>query len=596
MKADEGGLAGGPGRPLPSDFTLAGWTADTLVREPIQPSMRGRVVVAHLVVGVAASAATAALAVLRWPGSVPWPSLLTLAVLAFVAQAFPVRVSHARVSLGVGFLLAACLLVGPAAGAATVALVSVAGSMVRGGVARHQHAEPLALALARLLSAAGVAGMVYWVATACAFWLFGVEAPVDAVRLETVGASLVLTVGVYLLHNLASLLLSVATGGDVGRVLQTVVPAPALAEFLALPAALLLAVTEVRLGFAAFALLAWLYLLAAFLGWRSWLDRETLEDRLHDLELLHRGGEALGGTLDLGELVRRLWRVTRDVTTFDSMLVLLDDPSERLSQVFAFDAQGQRAEITPEIVAETEGRPEGLVWEPDGHPAWTRDLDLGETARARLRIDFTAGSEPDPAEVSLLDTLSRQAATALSNARLYRLANTDPLTGVAIRRYFERALRALAGRGEEFAIIMLDIDWFKQINDALGHRAGDSVLADLAGILVGSLRSLDIAVRYGGEEFLVLLPGASGPEAAAAAERVRRVLDNRRLQIGDRSVRYTASFGVAASTDLERGIDPMEVVWKADSALLEAKRAGKNQVVTYTSIARSRLDRPQTAR
>jgi len=561
-----------------------------------------RLVLAYLALGTPALLLVGWRVAASWPPAVDWGALLALSALALLAQHLPVRVAHANVSLGVGFLLAACLLSGPAVGAAAVSGVALAWAVSRevmSGLGKERR-RPGRLRLARALYSIGIGGLVYWVAGSAAFALFDLAAPVDRVALDTIGASVLLTVGVYLLLNFASLAVSLISGGDVISVLRTVIPVPALAEFLALPAALLLAVVEVRLGAEAFALLAWLYLLAAFLGWRSWQDRENLQGRLEDLERLRHSGEALSGTLDIGELVRRFHALIRDVVRFDGMLLLIDDPGEHLSQVFAFDARGRRAEIAPESVAQAKGQPEGLLWEPDDCPVFTLDLAVGESARARLRLEFPRAHGPSGGEIALLETICQQAGSALANARLYRLANTDPLTGVAIRRYFERALRTLAARGEPFAVVMLDIDWFKQVNDALGHRTGDAVLADLAALLVGSLRSMDVAVRYGGEEFLALLPGASSPEAAAAAERVRRMLDQRRLQIGERSVRYTASFGVAASTDLEPGADPMEAVWRADAALLEAKRAGKNQVVTYASLAREsaarRLDRPEQPR
>lgn len=110
------------------------------------------------------------------------------------------------------------------------------------------------------------------------------------------------------------------------------------------------------------------------------------------------------------------------------------------------------------------------------------------------------------------------------------------------------------------------------------------MLRDLAVVLVGSLRVLDVPARYGGEEFVLLLPGATSPEGVAVAERIRRTLERRRVAVDDLSLVYTASFGVAASTDVDPAADPMEVVWKADAALLEAKRAGRNQVVAYAAL------------
>jgi len=580
------------------EFTLSGWSAETGVLGIASRRRNRRLTAAYVIFGGPSLVATVILTSLLWRSPDDWMPALTLGVLALIAQYFPVHVSYVNVSLGVGFLLAACLLVGPSAGAVIVAGVLLIWSMTRErlpwfGYAREATAT---VRIARAIYATGSGSLVYFVATSLAFAIFRLTPPVRYVTLETVGASIVLTVGVYLLQNAVSLLVSYVAGDDVRQYLKTAIPMPALAEFLALPAALLLAVTQVRLGGSAFSLLAWLYLMAAFLGFRSWQDRENLKARLDDLELLQRAGVALSGTLEMGELVRRFQDVVRDVVGYERLLLMIDDPGDNLSQVYVFDGEGSRSEVGTETLADTDGRPEGLFAEPDGGAVYARDLVVGEGARIRLRLDFPAKSEPSEADMNLFETICQQMGTAASNARLYRLANTDPLTGVAIRRYFERALRQLAARGERFAVIMLDIDWFKRVNDDHGHRAGDVVLRDLATILVGSLRVMDVAVRYGGEEFLILLPGGSSPEAAAVAERIRRALDRRRLTVEDQIIRYTASFGVASTEDVSGAADPMEVVWKADSALLEAKRSGRNQVVTFAALSRVGDGRRRTAK
>jgi len=574
------------------EFTLSGWSPESAVRSlPRLGRDRRPLVMGAL--GVATGVAAATTAALTWTGPVDPRTLAVLGALAFLAQCLPVHVSHAHVSLGVGFLLAACLAAGPAAGAVTVAAVLLAWSAVRGRAPwfRRSRSPSAAAEVARAVFTAGTGAATYLAASTVAFAIFRIEPPVRAVTLETLGASVVLAVGVYLLQHLFSLGVAVLSGDDVVSHLRTVIPVPALAEFLALPAALLLTVTWVRLGGIAFALLAWLYLMAAFLGWRSWQDRATITQRLEDLELLHRVGGLLSETLELGELVRRMRGILREVVPFRAMLLTMEDTGERLSQLYAFDGDGRRAEVSTSWIEDTEGRPEGLFFESDRSSVYTRDLAVGEGATVRLRLDFRPEDVPDNGQLVLIETICRQAGTALSNARLYRLANTDPLTGVALRRYFERALRGVAARGDRFAVVMLDLDWFKQVNDAYGHRTGDLVLRDLANLLTGSLRALDVAARYGGEEFVILMPGTGSPEAAGAAERIRRSLDQRRLPVGGRSVRYTASFGVAASTDLDDATDPMEVVWRADAALLEAKRAGRNQVVTYAALQRRALDR-----
>ncbi|MCP4899036.1 MAG: GGDEF domain-containing protein [bacterium] len=522
------------------------------------------------------------------PGA-PLGSILILSLLALLFGYFPVHVSYANVSLGVGFLLAACLMAGPAVGALVAMVISLIWSVTRGMLPwfSYMRGAQLWLQLARGFFATMAGGAVYGLSTLVAFTAYDLQAPLTEVSAATLAACVTLTVGVYILHNLASIAVSLAAGDDVRSYLRTKIPVPALLEFLALPAALLLVVTHVQLGAEAFALLAWFYSMGAFLGWRSWRDRESLRKRLEEMEVLHRAGTALSGTLELGELVRRLHSTLVQVVPAHAMLLLVRDAvGEGIPQVYSFDASGQRGDGDPDWVADTEGRPEGLFAEPDGVFVFVRDLGPGESGDVRLRLDMPAEGLPSDERMRLLETTCRQAGTAFSNARLYRLANTDPLTGVAQRRYFERALRQVSVGDGGFAVFMLDLDWFKRINDAYGHKVGDDVLRDLAGILKGSLRVMDVCARYGGEEFIILLPGSTSPEAAAVAERIRRILDQRTLEIDEHVIRYTASFGVADHHDLGPMADPMGVVWRADTALLEAKRAGRNQVVSYASLAK----------
>jgi len=570
-------------------FTLSGWSPDTGVGVEASHRRTQRLVAAYTALGGLAAATAAALIRNWWIDPASWGPVLILGGLALLAQHFPVQVSYTNVSLGVGFLLAVCLMAGPAVAGALVAVVFLVWSLTREILPwfSYSRAASIPVRLSRTLFKTGMSTLVYLLAAGLAFTIFDIETPVSTVTVESVACSVVLTVGVYLLHNLASLLASLLAGDDVASYLRMAIPIPALAEFLALPAALLLAVSEVRLGWPAFALLAWLYLMAAFLGWRSWHDRESLRQRLDEVELLHGAASELSKTLEMGELVRRLRETVAAIVEFRQMVLLLQDPSERLSQVFAFDADGDRCNLSYDILADTEGRPDGLFAEEAGGAVFTRDLVLGGSANVRLRLDFGPGRVPSQHRVVLLETVCQQAGVALTNARLYRQANTDRLTGVAIRRYFERCLRQAASRGDRCAVIMLDLDHFKNINDQYGHRAGDEVLRDAAAVLMGMLRGTDVGARWGGEEFVILLPGSGSPEAASVAERIRRAIEQRTVETGDHSLRYTASFGVAASSDLGDSPDPIDVVWMADAALLVAKRAGRNQVVTYGSVARA---------
>jgi diguanylate cyclase (GGDEF)-like protein len=133
-----------------------------------------------------------------------------------------------------------------------------------------------------------------------------------------------------------------------------------------------------------------------------------------------------------------------------------------------------------------------------------------------------------------------------------------------------------AGRsGRPLTVAMVDIDHFKKVNDTWGHLAGDQVLAAIARVLAGQLRSYDVAGRFGGEEFAVLLPGATGATARLVAERLRSAIAATRPLPGS-TLRVTVSIGVAAAIPAPE--DCQDLVAAADEALYEAKQAGRNQV------------------
>ncbi|GGJ27721.1 GGDEF domain-containing protein [Deinococcus roseus] len=161
-----------------------------------------------------------------------------------------------------------------------------------------------------------------------------------------------------------------------------------------------------------------------------------------------------------------------------------------------------------------------------------------------------------------------------------RLANTDPLTGLPNRRlffaHFEREHARIRRTGEDFSVVLMDIDHFKSINDTHSHKTGDLVLKIVSEILRQERRASDLVARYGGEEFVLLLSGADALGARLACERIQhrlhaypwqRLLENRSI---------TMSFGICARTDLE-SID--QILMQADECLYQAKNAGRNRIV-----------------
>jgi diguanylate cyclase (GGDEF)-like protein len=179
--------------------------------------------------------------------------------------------------------------------------------------------------------------------------------------------------------------------------------------------------------------------------------------------------------------------------------------------------------------------------------------------------------------------IAEQAALSLANLRLQEAlrdkSRRDALTGLFNRRYLDETLGREFARarreGRPVAVVMTDVDHFKRFNDVYGHEAGDAVLAAVAGVLSASVRGEDVACRYGGEEFCLVMPGADLETARRRAEEVRKTVAELDLSHRSRAVGpITLSAGVA--TFPARG--EAEVVAAADAALYRAKRTGRNRV------------------
>ena len=234
----------------------------------------------------------------------------------------------------------------------------------------------------------------------------------------------------------------------------------------------------------------------------------------------------------------------------------------------------------------------GVITGPQGERFVVGDPELGKeksewslrAGREHLGTLVLNADHFDEEELETVALLCGHAAVALDNARLHRIvehqALIDGLTGLANRRRSESALDEEIVRasrlGGELTLAILDIDHFKQVNDRYGHAAGDSVLKELALVLNHSLREIDTAGRWGGEEFALILPGTDIEGGVRLCERIRQTLEARRVPIEDgQAISITASFGVA---DFERAGSRERLLAAADEALYRAKRAGRNRV------------------
>lgn len=167
-----------------------------------------------------------------------------------------------------------------------------------------------------------------------------------------------------------------------------------------------------------------------------------------------------------------------------------------------------------------------------------------------------------------------------ANTKLQELALRDGLTGLLNRRYWESCLEREFARHQRYdnpvSLVIFDIDHFKRVNDTYGHQTGDEVIRETARITSQLVRETDFAGRYGGEEFVVLLPGTTLDGAAQFAERLRSTIERQQLDYQGSPLTFTVSLGVATLTDDMAGY--LTLLERADKALYQSKEGGRNQV------------------
>ncbi len=214
-------------------------------------------------------------------------------------------------------------------------------------------------------------------------------------------------------------------------------------------------------------------------------------------------------------------------------------------------------------------------------------LNLGSGDRAR----FTQGHATDFLDhLAVIDSFCLE--NAVNRARLRRSGFTDVLTGWHNRRYLEVRMSEEVARMQRnhqpLGCLMIDIDRFKEVNDSLGHLAGDEVLRQVAARIANQVRFSDVAARFGGEEFIVLLPDTHERLASNLAERIRRAVSASPIRIdAEHALTVTVSIGVAArQPGSEQTFDEqgLELIEAADEALYRAKKAGRDRVVSACAV------------
>jgi len=207
------------------------------------------------------------------------------------------------------------------------------------------------------------------------------------------------------------------------------------------------------------------------------------------------------------------------------------------------------------------------------------------TRKSRLSLDdgrvFLVGLMHDITDVSKTNRELEQSKKRLEeqSETLRQMANTDSLTGCLNRRaLFDVASNCFERHRNAGGLFLLDIDFFKAVNDRYGHEAGDAALVHFAEIVRKAIRDGDELARVGGEEFAVLLPGATEDEIQTVAERIRTTIEDTPLNFNDHHIKLTVSIGVTHKID-EAPFDLDERLSKADAGLYQAKHEGRNRIV-----------------
>ncbi len=238
--------------------------------------------------------------------------------------------------------------------------------------------------------------------------------------------------------------------------------------------------------------------------------------------------------------------------------------------------------------------------EPRTDPRWANDLEAfpGHDTTSCLVIGLKMRDEPpaaltfhrfrapafDAADLARAEALAPLFASALDNLRRFgraeELSITDGLTGVYNYRYLRSALDKEVARAkrfkEGFSIIMLDVDRLKEYNDVHGHLQGSEVLRRVSQVVSGELRGVDVLAKYGGDEFVVILPRTDRQGAHILAERIRAAVEAHKFPGEDDGIKITSSMGIARFP--EDGESSRDLLESADAALYDAKRSGRNRV------------------
>ncbi len=341
----------------------------------------------------------------------------------------------------------------------------------------------------------------------------------------------------------------------------------------------------------------------------SEIPERTIQRRWHEINTVLRLSMLSGLPMQLETAFNMLCDFSSEIVPYEkSVIYFWDETTEQVG------LRVTRGEVDPRVATLPHGnifnfwvtkfgRPllihqrqntqaDSLLRSMDAASALVLPLLVSNRTLGSMQLFSSSRDAFKPEDAQILWTLVLVAESLLTrehaNEGLLTFAFTDYLTGLKTRGYFEQQLELEIKRCERkktrLALIMVDIDFFKQLNDRYGHHVGDQVLRDVAALLTKDMREVDTVARYGGEEFVIILPETTGPGAVRVAQRLRHSVEQARFFAGGPGTieHLTISLGVAiyeSDTRFKR-----DLIEFADTALYEAKSQGRNQVVMYSDL------------
>jgi diguanylate cyclase (GGDEF)-like protein len=301
-------------------------------------------------------------------------------------------------------------------------------------------------------------------------------------------------------------------------------------------------------------------LVFSYIGFLMSRYQERMAQRITEEEDLNEIARKLEGILDFEQLVATILRKVHSYIKAEEVTIILEDKEQGIDLMRNYDGNKIRDlnfAIPPKSINSVE------------LPVVTRDKAIG-TLLVKPKNPL------DKESLVLLTNLVKHISLCLSNAMLYKISIEDSLTGLYTRRYFEQKLTEGIGEAKRtngrLSVVLFDIDNLKDVNDAMGHKMGDQVLRKFSQILKAHSRKKDIVARWGGDEFVAIIPGSSEDEATVFGERMKEIFSNEVFIAENKNMKCTVSYG---SLDYHEGvgIPDSEIFHEVDKRLLSMKKA-----------------------